>query len=74
MAHEFKEGDRIRFEWHLRDVYGEKGTVVDPGPGVQQTNTTVTVVPDAWDVTAHVHETDIKRLDVVTELGEVADG
>jgi len=75
MARSFQIGDRVRIPIGLRDIYGDKGTVVEQSYAFKVTPTPVPVQPD--DVPDHVLQcstTEVEWLDVVTELGEVVDG
>jgi len=75
MAHEFQIGDRVRIPWAMRDIYGEKGTVVPQSFGFTISPTPVPVQPDDDPNTViQLSPNEVERLDVVTELGEVADG
>ena len=71
MAREFKPGDRVRFGYHLQDIFGEHGTVV-PDDAVDQVKIPGTILVDADDYDyVFVEEYEIELLDVVTELGEL---
>ena len=74
MDHEYEEGERVRLAWHLLDDDGELGIVVNvshqglldvllDGKAGEEPRSVRNVFPD-----------EVERVDVVTQLGEVAGG
>ena len=69
---EFKPGDRVRFAYHLRDICGDRGTVVPasfryPGRIGVESDPQEDQLPMVSWVLPH----EIEPVDAVTWLGEV---